>query len=113
MVKLSDTRWISHERCVRAIKMCYSAIVLALDGIYNESHIPEALGLSKILSKPSTLYAIYLLDEILPQTAKLSKALQAVQFDLSAISALVDTALHTLDTAMEPAANWVLTFEKS
>ena len=71
-VKPSDTRWLSHERCVKAVKMSYSAIiVLALDGIYNENHRPEALGLSKILSKPSTLYAIFLLDEILPQTAKM------------------------------------------
>ena len=67
--------------------MSYSVI---LDGIYNESHRPEALGLSKILSKPSTLHAIFLLDEILPQTAKLSKA---VHLDLSAISALVNATL--------------------
>ena len=108
IVKPSDTRWLSHERCVKAVKMSYSAIVLALDGIYNENHRPEALGLSKILSKPSTLYAIFLLDEILPQTAKLSKALQAVHIDLSAISALVDNTLHMIDAAMEPAANWIL-----
>ena len=67
--------------------MSYSAIVPALDSIYNESHKSEALGLCKILSKASTLYYIYLLDEILPQTAKLSKTLQVVHLDLSAISA--------------------------
>ena len=39
-----------------------------------------------MLSKPATLDAIFLLDEVLPQTAKLSKALQAVGLDLSAIS---------------------------
>ena len=44
--------------------MSYSAIVLALDAIYNENHRPEGLVLSKILSKPLTLYAILLLDEI-------------------------------------------------
>ena len=57
-MKSSDTRWLSHERCVRAVKMSYSAPVLALDGIYNESHRPEALGLSQILSMPSTLHAM-------------------------------------------------------
>ena len=36
VIKPSDTRWLSHERCVKAVKMSYSAIVLALDGIYNE-----------------------------------------------------------------------------
>ena len=68
-MKPSDTRWLSHEKCVKAIKISYSAIVLSRDGMYNDSHRPEALGLSKILSKPSMLYAIFLLDEVLPQTA--------------------------------------------
>ena len=38
----------------------------------------------------------------------MSKALQAVQLDLSAISPLVDATLHMLDAAMEPSANWIL-----
>ena len=89
--------------------MSYSSIVPALDGIYSESHKPEALGLSKVLSKPSTLFAIFLLDEVLPQNAKLGKALQAaVQVDLSAISSLVDSMLYMLDAAVGPSANWIL-----
>ena len=60
------------------------------------------------MSKPSTLFAIFLLDEVLPQTAKLSKTLQAVQLDLSAISSLVDSTLYMLDAAIEPSANWIL-----
>ena len=103
----SGTRWLSHERCVRTIKMSYSPIVPGLDNIYNESHKPEALGLCKILSKASTLYSIYIL-EILPQTAKLSKTLQAVHLDLSAISALVDSTLHMLNASTDPTANWIL-----
>lgn len=88
--------------------MSYSSIVLAIDGIYNESHKPEALGLSKVPSKHSTLIALFLLDEVLPQTAKLSKALQAVQLDLSAISSLVNSTLYTINAAIEPSANWIL-----
>ena len=44
------------------------------------------------------------LMKFLPQTAKLSKAVQVVQLDQSSISAY----LHMLDAAMEPSANWVL-----
>ena len=53
IVKPSDTRWLSHEKCVSTVKKCYGAIVSALETIYQESHEPEALGTSKILSKPS------------------------------------------------------------
>ena len=72
----------------------------ALESIYLESHEPEALGISKILSKPSTLFAIYLLDYILRQASKLSKALQKENLDLSINSSLVDATLHTLEDVL-------------
>ena len=83
---------------------------MALDGIYSEGHTPEALGLSK---EPSTFYAIFLLDEVLPQSVKFSKALQAVQLDLSTMSTLVDTTLHMLEAAIEPSVYSWLNLEKS
>ena len=49
IVKPSDTRRLAHERCVRAVKASYSAIITALDHIYSESHEPEALGIKKAL----------------------------------------------------------------
>ena len=48
IVKLSDTRWLAHEHCVKAVKASYSSIVLALENIYETSYEPEALGLSKV-----------------------------------------------------------------
>ena len=111
IVKPSDTRWLSHEKCVSTVKKCYGAIVSALETIYQKSHEPEALGISKILSKPSTLFAIYLLDYILPEVSKLSKSLQTEKLDLS-ISSLVDATLHTLEDVLQTAAKWVLDLQE-
>ena len=110
IVKPSDTRWLAHERCVKAVKSSYSAIVGALEHIYQDSHEPEALWIKKALCKKSTIAAIYLLDYVLPQVAKLSRALQTEHLDLSIISSLVDATLNSLDDAMlhVPGANWVL-----
>ena len=108
IVKPSDTRWLAHERCVKAVKASYNAIVVTLDNIYEETGEPEALGISKALSKQSTVAAIYLLDYVLPQIAKLSRALQAKELDLSIISTIVDATITSLDDAILPAANWVL-----
>ena len=108
IVKPSDTCWLAHERCVKAVKVSYSSIVLALENIYETSHEPEALGLSKALSSHSTIAAMYLLDYILPQVAKLSRALQTKHLGLSLISSLVDATLNSLDGAILPSANWVL-----
>lgn len=47
IVKLSDTRWLAHEKCVCTVKKCYIAIVAALEEIYEDSHEPEAYGISK------------------------------------------------------------------
>ena len=59
IVKLSDTRWLAHERCVKAVKASYSSIVLALENRYETSHEQEALALSKALSSHSTTAAMY------------------------------------------------------
>ena len=85
IVKPSDTCWLAHERCVKAVKASYSSIVLALEYIYETSHEPEALRQSKALSSHS-IAAMYLLDYILPQAAKLSYALQTKHLDFSLIS---------------------------
>ena len=37
IVKPSDTRWLSHEKCVSTVKKYYGAIVSALETIYQES----------------------------------------------------------------------------
>ena len=111
ITKPSNTRWLAHERCVSTVKRCYGAIVATLEQIYEESHEPEALGLSKILKRSSTLFTIYLLDFVLPQVSKLSKCLQSQQLDLTIISSLVDATLHTLDDAIQPGANWLLELE--
>ncbi len=108
VTKPSDTRWLAHEQCVKAVKKSYASIVIALETFYEQTHEPEALGLNKALSKKSTVMAIYLLDFVLPQVAKLSRCLQAEKLDLTAISGLVDSTLQTLHESLLPAANWVL-----
>ena len=49
-----------------------------------------------------------MLDNVLPQVAKLSRTLQTEHLDLSVISSIVDATLHTLDDTVLPSANWVL-----
>ena len=66
VTKPSDTRWLAHERCVKAVKANYAAIVIALESFYEQTHEPEALGINKALSRKSTLIAMFLLDFVLP-----------------------------------------------
>ena len=110
VVKPSDTRWLAHECCVKAVNAVYKALVVTLDNNYQTFHEPEALGLHKVLSHFTTIAALDLLDYTLPQLARLSRTLQTKQLDLTMISSLVDAVLKSLDDALTPAANWVLEF---
>ena len=82
IMKPLDTHWLALELCIIAVKASYSSIVLAFENIYAASHEPEALGLSKAFSSQSTMAALYLLDYIPPQVAKLSLSLQSKHLDL-------------------------------
>ena len=105
IIRPSDTHWLGHERYVKAVKASYNTIMLALNNIYETTHQPEALGISKALCKKSTVAANFLLDYTLPQVAKVSKTMQAENLDLTAIADLVDATLHVLDDVMLPTAN--------
>ena len=62
IAKPSDTRWLAHGRCVKAVKASYGAIITALNDIHENTHQSEALGLEKALTKWHTVAAMYMLD---------------------------------------------------
>ena len=95
-------------RCVKAVKASYEAIFTVLNDIHKNTHEPEALGLGKALTKWHTFAAMYMLDYILAQVAKLSKTLQTEQLYLLMISSLVNATLHTLDDSLLPSAKCML-----
>ena len=103
IVKPSDTQWLAHECCVKVVKENYCVIILAFSNIYEKTPEPETLG----ISRPCSTLAMFLLDQVLPQVGKLGKALQ--NLDITIISSLVEAMLYTIDDAMTPVANWVLT----
>ena len=48
IAKPSDTCWLTHERCVKAVKASYGAIVT---DIHENTHESEVLGLGKALTQ--------------------------------------------------------------
>ena len=56
---------------------------------------------------------MHLLDYILSQVTKLSRALYTMQLDLSHISSPMDATPKSLDDAILPSANWVLQLQNA
>ena len=95
IVAPSDTQWLAHERCIKAVKSSYSGIISTLDAIYVESGDAESYGLSVLLKKSTTAITIYFLSHALSTLAILCRSLQTKDIK-SEIPALVSSTLACL-----------------
>ena len=107
IVKPSDTRWLAHERCVKTVKENYSAIVMALNNLYEETHEPEALGISRALSKKSAFFSLTMCYLRSPNSAEHCNLKGGLNNHIFSCG----RTLHTIDDALNPAASWMLTLQ--
>ncbi|XP_064386984.1 zinc finger MYM-type protein 1-like [Halichondria panicea] len=71
VVKPSDTRWLSHERCMRAIRKELPALITTLQQLYETTGDAEAFGLSTLLSCFTGVASICFLSYVLDTLAKM------------------------------------------
>ncbi len=96
IVKLSDTRWLSHERCIRAIVKQLSALIVTLNHIYNDCGVAEAYSLCLALSSNCGVATVHLLAEVLDLLAKLNSFMQGKTTDFSRLRRVLDSILSEL-----------------
>ena len=94
VVKPSSTRWLSHERCLSAIRKDLPALIITLQQLYQTSGDAEAYGISLVLSSFSGVASIFLLSEVLDLLAKLSCYMQRQTTDFSKIPLILDSILN-------------------
>jgi hypothetical protein len=76
VVKPSETRWLSHERCVQATRKELPALIVTLQQLYETSGDAEAYGLVSLLARVSGVASIHLLSEVLSVLARLNLFMQ-------------------------------------
>ena len=96
MTKPSDTRWLSRERAVRAVRESLPALVTTFEEIYNESGDTESHGIASPLVKYKTVASIYMLCDVLHTVAKLQGCLQTKSIDIASIPAMVNSTITRL-----------------
>ena len=94
--KPSDTRWLSLENAVNALRRCFKPVKCVLDHEANEGDA-TALGLSTHLDKPEFIVNLHFLCDVLYTVGSLSTAFQNNQVNLLSIEGLVKEKLAALE----------------
>ena len=106
VVKPSDTRWLSHERCVRPIHKELLVLIITLHNLYEDSGDAEAYGLAMVLSSYSAVATVILLSSTLDLLAKLNCFMQRKATDFSRLPIVLESILWELKTLKNDGAEW-------
>ena len=113
IVKPSDTRWLSHERCMRAIKKELPALIVTLQQLYQATGDAEAFGLSALLSSYAVVSGIIFLAEVLDILAKINVAMQRKIIDFSKVPSFVKILVDELRSLKSEESEWCSTVQST
>lgn len=71
-----DTRWLSHDRAVSAVRQCLPALITSLEREASKRSDATAAGLSMFVKNPNFIASIYMMSDVLPHLSRLSKSFQ-------------------------------------
>ncbi len=106
IVKPSDTRWLSHECCMKAIKKELLALNITLQQLYKATGDAEAFGLSTLLCSHTIISGIILLSEVLDVLAIINAAMQTKIADFSKIPSFMKFLLEELKSLINEGSEW-------
>lgn len=106
VVKPSDTRWLSHERCMRAIRKELPALITTLQQLYETTGDAEAFGLSTLLASFTGVTSVIFLSEVLDILARMNATMQRKVVDFSKLQVLLQLTLDELRSLKNEKAEW-------
>ena len=86
MIKPSDTRWLPHDRSVKAIRCSMRPLIDKLEHIHDDTGEPEALGMLRTTRTYNFVATLMMLSDVLPALTCLSRALQAKTADFTLVA---------------------------
>ena len=96
-----DTRWIVHDRSVKAIMCSMRPLVDTLEHIHEDTGEPEALGILRIMKTYNFVATLMMLSDVLPVLTCLSIALQAKTADFTLVSSQLTYVQLSLEQIKE------------
>ena len=113
VVKPSDTRWLSHERCMRAIRKDLPALVTTLQQLHETTGDAEAFGLSVLLASFTGVASVIFLSEVLDILARMNATMQTKVADFSKLNILLQLTLDELRSLKNDKAEWCSSTEST
>ncbi len=106
IIKPSSTRWLSHERCIKAIRKELPAIILTLQELYERTGDAEAFGIQFILASFEGVAITIIMGEILNLVAIFNCFMQRKATDFSRLKVILDCTLDQLKVLKDAGADW-------
>ena len=96
LTQAKDVRWLSHEKAVRNLRRCLPFIITSLER-EAERKCAQAAGLVGFIKQYKFIASLYMLLDVLPPLANLSRAFQK-DVDFAVVKALVQGTKATIDS---------------
>ena len=100
-IKPSDTRWLAHNRSVKAIRCSMRPLIDTLEHIHEDTGEPEGIGMLRTMKTYNFVATLMMLSDVLPVLACLSRALQAKTADFTLVASQLTYVQHSLQQIKE------------
>ena len=110
IVKPSDTRWLLHERCVKAICKELLPLLQTLSQLCELSEDAEAYGIYSLLASVNGVSSSYLLSEVLGALPLLNLFMQRIA-DASKHPFILKSTLDHINSIRESDSSWYTAVE--
>ena len=98
LTQAKDVRWLSHEKAVDHLRRCLPSVISSLEREAEERNCAQAVGLVSFIKKYKFVEALYMLSDVLPPLANLSRAFQRKEVDFTVVKPLVMGTKTTIDS---------------
>ena len=96
MQRPTETRWLSHQSAVNALRRCLESVMLTLEQDAAEGNA-IALGLSLQMSRPKFVATLLLLSDIMSILGNLSRVFPVATLNLLNVDDILQDSLSALD----------------
>ena len=76
LLQAKDVQWLSHGKAVANLRKCLPSVIASLEQEAEERNCAQAVGLVSFIKKYKFVASLYMLSDILPPLANLSRAFQ-------------------------------------